>query len=459
LLKSLLQLPVPAKLWKIPPACLDRIVHMVVTPDLPGAVQSVSQFNRRVARQLQDHFGVQQVRGELSALTRAASGHWYFTLKDASAQVRCVMFRGRNSQLDFSPREGDELIITAVVNLYEPRGDFQLTVESMRRAGAGLLWEQFLRLRKRLGDEGLFDQDQKRPVPRMPQRVGVITSLRAAALRDVVATLGRRAPSLRIVVYPVPVQGSEAAPAIAAMLDRANQRNEVDVLLLVRGGGSIEDLWAFNEEVVARALRRGHLPVISGVGHESDVTIADFAADVRAPTPTAAAELVAPDWRTQLAAVQALGARLSRTVRHAMDQRAVRLDHARRLLASPRGVLGGLADRLHDRQRRCRLALRMTWRESNEQVLRGQQHLQRAMALRLRDQQHRLAQASRALSHLNVQNVLDRGFAILRHESSGMLIRDSKNLESGKVIEAQLARDRLQLQFVQVVPPQDPDSA
>ncbi|HYA66413.1 MAG TPA: exodeoxyribonuclease VII large subunit, partial [Burkholderiaceae bacterium] len=237
---------------------------------------SVSQLNRAVAGSLQREFGLQRVRGEIASLTRAASGHWYFALKDDSAQVRCVMFRGRNQRLDFAPRDGDEVEVLAGVGLYEPRGDFQLTVEAMQRFGAGRLWEQFVRLRQRLAAEGLFDQAIKRPLPAVPSAVGIVTSLQAAALRDVLTTLRRRAPYLQIIVYPVPVQGAEAGTRIAAMLATASRRREVQVLLLVRGGGSIEDLWAFNEEQVARAIRTSALPVIVGVGHESDFTIADF---------------------------------------------------------------------------------------------------------------------------------------------------------------------------------------
>jgi exodeoxyribonuclease VII large subunit len=226
------------------------------------------------------------------------------------------------------PREGDEVEVSAAVGLYEARGEFQLTVESMRRFGAGRLWEEFLRLRQRLSAEGLFDAAIKRPLPGLPRRVGVVTSVQAAALRDVLTTLRRRAPYLGIVVYPVPVQGAEAGARIAAMLAKASARAEVDVLLLVRGGGSLEDLWAFNEEVVARAIRASALPVIVGVGHESDFTIADFAADVRAPTPTAAAELVAPERQGLVREVASRLGALARASARALGERFQRLDYA-----------------------------------------------------------------------------------------------------------------------------------
>jgi exodeoxyribonuclease VII large subunit len=306
---------------------------------------TVSALNRTVAGLLERSFPLVRVQGEIGNLTRAASGHWYFVLKDDIAQVRCVMFRGRNSLLDWAPREGDDVEATAIVSLYEARGEFQLNVEFMRRAGLGRLFEEFLRLKQRLAAEGLFDQPRK-PLPRLPRTVGVVTSLQAAALRDVLSALQRRAPYLNVVVYPVPVQGAGAGTQIAAMLARASGRAEADVLLLVRGGGSIEDLWAFNEEVVARAIRASTLPVIVGVGHESDVTIADFVADVRAPTPTAAAELVAPS-------IDALGETVSSDLRHLARQLRARLqavaqrvDYAQRSLAAPRAPVSGLDARV-----------------------------------------------------------------------------------------------------------------
>lgn len=393
-------------------------------------------------------------------MTRAASGHWYFSLKDASAQVRCVMFRGRNALVDFVPREGDEVEVLASVALYEPRGEFQLTVESLRRFGAGRLWEEFLRLRQRLAAEGLFDAGVKRQLPQVPQRVGVVTSLQAAALRDVLTTLRRRAPYLAIVIYPVPVQGAEAGAQIAAMLATASRRAEVQVLLLVRGGGSIEDLWAFNDERVARAIRASALPVIVGVGHESDFTIADFAADLRAATPTAAAELVAPE---QQGLLRELGLRLRALARagaRALGERAQRLDYALRILASPRAPLRGLEARIADLRGRCALHAREPVRHARTQAASLARTLARARpdtaALRaqLRDlarrmqsahqrsvqaRTNRLAHLERALAHLNVQGVLDRGFAILR-DPRGRPLTDATTLVVGARVQAQLAR-------------------
>src|SRR5690606_942101 len=273
------------------------------------------------------------VRGEVSNLSRAASGHCYFTLKDAQAQVDCVMFRSRAAAVDWPLRNGDQVEARALVTLYEPRGRFQLNVEALRRAGLGRLYERFLRLKERLEREGLFDAAGKRPVPAYPRAIGVVTSLQAAALRDVLTTLARRNAAIPVIVYPVPVQGEGAAERIAAMLAKANARAECDVLLLVRGGGSIEDLWPFNEEVVARALRASRIPVVCGVGHETDFTIADFAADHRAPTPTAAAELACPSRAELLARLAECSRCLARDTRRHLEYAMQALDAlARRLV-------------------------------------------------------------------------------------------------------------------------------
>ena len=254
-----------------------------------AAPLTVSQLNRRVADLIESHCPPLWVVGEVSNFTRAASGHWYFSLKDVGAQVRCVMFRHRAQGVGFVPREGDRVELRGLPGLYQPRGDFQLGVEQMRRAGAGDLYQQFLRIRDRLRGEGLLEAERKRPLPTHPRCVGVITSTQAAALRDVLATLRSRAPHVAVVVYPSAVQGADAPEGLLAALGVAALRRDCDVLLLVRGGGSIEDLWAFNDESLARAIAASPIPVVSGVGHESDVTIADFVADLRAPTPTAAA--------------------------------------------------------------------------------------------------------------------------------------------------------------------------
>jgi exodeoxyribonuclease VII large subunit len=282
----------------------------------------VSEFNQRVAALLERSMPLVAITGELANFTRAASGHLYFSIKDHSAQVRCVMFRGRASALDFSPREGDKVQIRAVASFYQARGEFQLTVEQLRKAGAGGLYEEFLRLKAKLLSEGLFDSERKRELPSHVRRIGVVTSLQAAALKDVLASLQRRAPHVQVVIYPCSVQGKDAPSEIVGALRKASQRaqafQETELILLVRGGGAIEDLWAFNDESVARAIAASHVPVISGVGHETDTTIADFVADIRAATPTAAAELATSDRDALLADVDYLVERL-----HSVQERRI----------------------------------------------------------------------------------------------------------------------------------------
>ena len=383
---------------------------------------SVSELNRAVARSLEGNFAAVRVRGELASLTRAASGHWYFSLKDRAAQVRCVMFRSRNVLVDFVPREGDELELVANVGLYEARGEFQLGVESMRRAGQGQLFEQFLRPKERLAAEGLFDEAVKRPIPRVPSRIGVMTSLQAAALHDIVTTLRRRAPYVRLIVYPVPVQGQGAGARIARMLSIVSARAEVEVVILARGGGSIEDLWAFNEEVVARAVRACAVPVIVGVGHESDFTIADFAADLRAPTPTAAAERAAPDRDGLLQSALHRWARVRQLTGARLRAHTQRLDFALRALAAPRAPIRGLQARL------ASLRARMAMVRSG---------LLSARAVRV-------AAHARALQALDPHRVIGRGYALVRNEH-GQLVTDSGQLRSGQPLELELARGTAQV--------------
>jgi exodeoxyribonuclease VII large subunit len=390
--------------------------------ELARVCLSVSQLNRAVARSLEQNFPPVRVRGELASLTRAASGHWYFTLKDPAAQVRCVMFRSRNILVEFAPREGDDLELVASVGLYEARGEFQLSVESMRRAGQGQLFEQFLRLKERLAAEGLFDEAAKRPIPRVPARIGIVTSLQAAALHDIVTTLRRRAAYLRIIVYPVPVQGQGAGERIAQMLYTVSARAEVDVVILARGGGSIEDLWAFNEEVVARAVRASEIPVIVGVGHESDFTIADFAADLRAPTPTAAAELAAPEREGLLHAVRQRWARTEQLVHTLLRARVQRLDYAVRALAAPRAPIRALQARLES--------------------LRARLGAVRSALVAVRAAH--VAATARALQALDPRQVLGRGYALVRDEP-GRLVTDAGQLAPDQPLQIELARGAAQV--------------
>jgi len=383
-------------------------------------VLSVAELLRSVRDTLERRFPLAWVRGELSNLSRAPSGHWYFTLKDSAAQVDCVMFRSRSAALDWEPRDGVQVEVRALPTLYEPRGRFQLNVEAMRRAGLGPLYERFLRVKEKLEAEGLFDPAAKRDLPAFPRAIGVVTSLAAAALRDVLSTLARRNPAVEVIVYPAPVQGEGAAERIAAALSRASRRAECDVLLLVRGGGSIEDLWQFNEEVVARAIRSSAIPVVAGVGHETDFTIADFAADRRAPTPTAAAELASPARQDLLKKVSEYGRCLSREMQRrlqyavqAVDACARRLVHPARRLASYQQLMTQLS---------ARLAFAFS-----HQVHRGRA---------------RLDQLEAALLGLDPAAVLARGYSIT-YGASGKVIRNSKQVQDGERIRTTLAQGQI----------------
>ena len=384
-------------------------------PETP--ILSVGELARSARELLEQRFPLLWVAGEISNLRPASSGHLYFVLKDERAQVDCVMFRSRAAALDWTVRDGLRVEARVLVTLYEPRGRFQLNVETMRQAGIGRLYEQFLRLKARLESEGLFDAAAKRPVPPHPRRIGVVTSLQAAALRDVLTTLARRNASIPVVVYPVPVQGEGAGERIARMLAVANRRAECDVLLLVRGGGSIEDLWAFNEEVVARAVRASAIPVVVGVGHETDTTIADFAADQRAPTPTAAAELVSPARAELLARVLQLAARSSREARRRVEYAMQSVDALARRLVHP-------AERL-------RAARRLLAQLAARLVSATGRHMDASAA--------RLALYRAGLQSLDPQAVLARGYSITR-DGAGAVLRDATRVRAGETLRTTLAR-------------------
>lgn len=428
---------------------------------------TVSELNRRVKGLLEANLELRWVRGELSNVVRAASGHWYFVLKDEAAQVRCVMFRSRAQTVSFTPENGLEVEVRALPSLYEARGEFQLGVESMRRAGLGALFEAFERLKRKLAAEGLFDADTKRALPSFPRVVGIVTSTKAAALRDVLTTFKRRAPAIRIVIYPTAVQGADAGRDIAAAIDAARARIAIDgveALLICRGGGSMEDLWSFNEEVVARAIHRLQrettVPVVSGVGHETDFTICDFVADVRAPTPTAAAELLSPDMPQLRANVQAIGQQLYRTALRALRSREQQLDFAARGLVSPAERI----ERERERLTRQRLALmralharrsalastlthtsaRLTRAVPNIAAMRttltrSEQDLRGTLVQHLRAQRTRLAHHQRALVHLNPNDVLNRGYAIVSKRGPGnALVTSARALSAGDEVTIRL---------------------
>lgn len=368
-------------------------------------ILSVSDLNRLARETLEQSFPLLWVSGEISNLTRAASGHWYFSLKDAKAQVRCAMFRNKNQYLDWAPREGDHVEARALVTLYEARGDFQLTIEGLRKAGLGALYEAFERLKAKLEKEGLFDPARKRPLPALPRQIGIVTSPDAAALRDVLTTLRRRMPNIPVVIYPTPVQGKGAAERIAQAINTASARDECDVLIVCRGGGSMEDLWQFNEEIVARAIVAASMPVVSGVGHETDFTISDFAADRRAPTPTAAAEMVTPERAALLQRVALAHQRLQRQMRNQLSQRQQQLDYLARRLLSPLQQVQ--QRRLHLDQ----LAMR----------------LKHAMAQGMARRQQQLLRLQQNLSHLNPHAVLERGYSLVQ-TTTGKVVTDSRQL-------------------------------
>ena len=374
-------------------------------------VLSVSELNRLAKEVLEQSFPLFWVSGEISNLTRAASGHWYFSLKDAGAQVRCVMFRGRNSYLDWTPKEGDKVEARALVTLYEARGDFQLTIEFLQRAGAGALFEAFEKLKAKLQQEGLFDAAYKQKIPTHPKQIGIVTSPDAAALHDVLTTLRRRMPSIPVVIYPTPVQGKGAAGQIAKAIDTAHERNECDVLIICRGGGSMEDLWQFNEELVARAIANCRIPTISGVGHETDFTICDFVADTRAATPTAAAELASPSRESLFNKLTQLGFQLNKTSQDTLRQRSQMLDYLARRLVSPGQQIA------QQKQQLAQLAHRLG--------LNIKQQLQR--------QQNNLNQIEQNLHHLNPQGVLSRGYAFAQTKD-GKIINSSVQIKAGETI-------------------------
>ncbi|MEN9704180.1 MAG: hypothetical protein RLZZ393_59 [Pseudomonadota bacterium] len=439
--------------------------HRAVTIPRPARdVYSVGRLNREVRLLLESGLPAIWVEGEISNFSAPASGHWYFTLKDRDAQIRCAMFRQRNLGVGFRPKDGQLLQVRGRVGLYEPRGDYQLVVEQLEDAGEGALKREFERLKARLAAEGLFDDLSKRPLPRMPRRIAVITSATGAALRDVLHILARRFPPAAILIHPVPVQGAAAAPAIMAALDYASDRAECDVVILARGGGSLEDLWCFNDEGVARAIRRSALPVVTGIGHETDFTIADFAADLRAPTPSGAAQLVVPD---RLALGQQLGGLLGRlrlavhrqvshraqhqaALAHRLQQthpgtrlaqQAQRLDELEQRLAtttnrdlSLRTIhLGALATRLDGAQPGHRIA------RFGDKTASMEQRLRSALAASLSRSRQRLALAARALSAVSPLAVLDRGYAIAT-TPSGEAIRDASRLAAGDELQLRMAR-------------------
>ena len=453
------------------------------------SVYSVSRLNREARVLLERGFGVVWVEGELSNFSQPASGHWYFSLKDRNAQLRCAMFRRENSAMGFTPRDGQKVLARGRISLYEPRGEFQFIAEHLEEAGIGALRQQFERLKTKLAAEGLFAPELKRALPRFPRRIGVITSPSGAAIRDILHILARRFPPAAVLIYPAPVQGAAAVPALIEALRVAGMRRECDVLIVARGGGSLEDLWAFNDERLARALRACPIPTVAGIGHEIDFTIADFVADARAPTPSGAAELVVPDRRAFLDALERNATRLNACMRRELRSLSAHFDnvnlrlkrcHPGTRLLQQEQRLDDLEQRLahalrsnirHDRGRVSELYARLVHRSPDrmvrdfrlrhaalaarlEQAMRDRfsrmrartdlsARLERAVGARLALAAGRFSTASRTLHAVSPLATLDRGFAVVTRPD-GTLVSDSKSVSVGEEITARLAHGRLQ---------------
>jgi exodeoxyribonuclease VII large subunit len=435
-------------------------------------VLSVSALNQAVARLLERSFPLTWISGEVSNFTRASSGHWYFTLKDDGAQVRAVMFRSRAQYANFVPREGDKVEVRALVTLYGARGDYQINVEAIRRAGVGSLFEAFQRLKEKLDAAGLFHPDRKRALPMFPRAIGIVTSPQAAALRDVLTALKRRAPHVRVILYPAPVQGQLAAQKIAAAIDTASLRGECDVLIVCRGGGSIEDLWSFNDEEVAYAVANCRMPVISGVGHETDFTICDFAADLRAATPTAAAELAATPRADWIGSLKADVIDLRRAMRRALNDAEQTLDNHTRRLLNPtaqidqqRHKLRALATAMthanraplsQARHQLDRLSGRLGARKPDVSAARATVgNLQHRATTSITRQLHQKRDALTALASqlelLNPQRTLERGYAIVTDEQ-GAIVRAPSQLKPQTTVNMRLAEGSAQVGVDSVQP-------
>lgn len=438
-----------------------------------GRVWQVGALCRAVADALQARFNPVTVRGEITGFSRAASGHCYFSLKDASGQIRCAMFRRAALDLAVLPREGELVEVFGRLGVYEARGDLQLVVEQLRRAGAGALYEQFLQRKARLEAEGLFDAARKRPLPALPRAIGLVTSLGAAALHDTVTALRRRVPHIPVVLAPAAVQGAQApaelvralealyarcAPAVSREDKAAGARDAlaIDVILLVRGGGSMEDLWAFNDETLARTVARSPVPVICGVGHETDFSIADFVADVRAPTPTAAAELVSAPRETWLRALDLLEQRLRDALQRTLEQRAQRLDNVAARLGRPRAYLAQEGARLAGLQARLQHGILIKLEQEKTRLRWGSERFTRNVAQSLRNRSERLDRLGLRLAALDPRAVLQRGYAMLTDPAGERVYSHAADVQPGQIVRAALADGAVDLQALEQVRPHVP---
>ncbi|NNF17472.1 MAG: exodeoxyribonuclease VII large subunit [Gammaproteobacteria bacterium] len=426
-------------------------------------VLTVAQLNREARRLLETGLAMVRVEGELSNIARPASGHWYFTLKDQSAQIRCAMFKTRNRYVQLELREGQAVIVRGKVSLYEARGDYQLIVENMQDAGVGALQKKFEALRRQLEAEGLFAPERKRPLPQLPRRIGVVTSPTGAVIRDILHVLARRFPGVPVRIYPTAVQGDQAADQIVAALANAGRRRDCDVLILARGGGSLEDLWPFNDERVARALHRCKIPVISAVGHETDVTISDFVADMRAPTPTAAASMAVPDRQTWLDRLSSLSSRLQRAIVSVLAKRGEqwRWLAGRHRQVHPQLRIAQYAQRVDELDLRLAALMRLYLGRRREKLLAAGARLQslspqqtllraqnrldvlstriiKAMGRFLEERRTRLLIAGTTLGNVGPQATLERGYAIVRCQQK--IITAAADLQRGAPLDIRMAR-------------------
>ncbi|MEI7842878.1 MAG: exodeoxyribonuclease VII large subunit [Gallionellaceae bacterium] len=425
-------------------------------------VLSVREFNAAAKQVIEAGLPLLWVRGEVSNFVSAASGHWYFSLKDEQAQVKCVMFRHKSQYLDWKPANGMQVEVLALPTLYEARGDFQLTLEKMRPAGLGALYEAFEKLKRKLEQEGLFDEERKRALPFLPRQIGIVTSPQAAALRDVLRTLANRMPSVPVVLYPTPVQGEGSGQKIANAIRLANERGECDTLIVCRGGGSIEDLWAFNEEVVARAIATSRIPVVSGVGHETDFTIADFVADLRAATPTAAAQATVPDAIELSQRLQQSATHLARAIARRFENAMQQLDYLQRRLVHPAQRMQQQRQHLVQLQQRLQMAQahniqHQQWHwQALRQRLRAVQpdvtelktiqtnlarRLQEVMARSMERHGLRLTSLQQQLQNLDPSQVFARGYSVVR-DVNGKVVVDSEQVTLGAMLEVTFARGR-----------------
>ncbi|MBZ6388563.1 MULTISPECIES: exodeoxyribonuclease VII large subunit [Pantoea] len=439
-------------------------------------VFTVSRLNTTVRQLLEQEMGSVWLSAEISNFSQPASGHWYFTLKDDGAQVRCAMFRNSNRRVTFRPQHGQQILVRATITLYEPRGDYQLIIESMHPAGEGALQQQFELLKAKLASEGLFDQQHKQPLPEPAKQVGVITSATGAALHDVLRVLHRRDPSLPVVIYPTPVQGADAPAAIVRAIELANQRAECDVLIVGRGGGSLEDLWSFNEERVARAIFASRIPVVSAVGHETDVTIADFVADLRAPTPSAAAEIVSRDQTELLRQLLSQQQRLEMAMDYYLAQqqrRFSRLDHRLQQqhpqlrLARQQTALFRLQQRLSEAmenqlrqtlRQQDRLAQRLAAHQPQPHLFQAQRQLeqmryrlQQGMEKMLNRDRQRFATLAAQLEGVSPLATLARGFSVTT-DITGQVVKKTAQLQSGDTLRTRLDDGWVESQVTSLLP-------